>query len=139
MTNAGDALLSLALSTSSNLWNPVKESCGGVDPILLGTCEFHENSPIPSSLILWNAVEEDKNILVEFSFVLYHPSSPNSLRFYTLLPLEVSAGTARPRDFHSELAQYDFTRPRCKNIDQALSEVVINQVRIQRSSFLQIV
>jgi len=133
LTNAGDALLSVALSNSS-LWNPVKKSCGGGDPVLLGTCEFDENSPVPSSLTLWNAVEEDKNILVEFNFVLYHACTPDSLRFYTLLPPEVTVGTARPRDFYSELAQHDFTRPRCKNIDQALSDVVINQVRIQRPS-----
>jgi phosphatidylinositol glycan class Q protein len=132
LTNTGDALLSEALSNSSDLWIPVKKSCGGNDPILLGTCEFHENSPIPSSLTLWDAVEEDKNDLVELSFVLYHACSPDSLRFYTLLPSEVTAGTHRPRDFYSELAQYDFTRPQCKNIDQALNEVVINQVCIQR-------
>lgn len=128
MTNAGNALLSEALFNSSDLWNPVKESCGGDDPILLGTCEFDGDSPIPSSLTLWNAVED-----VELSFVLYHACSPDSLRFYTLLPPEVTSGTPRPRDFYSELAQYDFTRPQCKNIDQALNEVVINQVCIQRS------
>ena len=132
LTNAGDALLSEALFYSSDLWNPVKKSCGGNDPILLGICEFDENSLIPSSLTLWNAVEEDKNTLVELIFVLYHAYSPDSLRFYTLLPPEVTSGTPRPRDFYSELAQYDFTRPPCKNIDQALNEVVINQVCIQR-------
>ena len=139
MTNAGDALLSVALSNSLHLWNPVKKSCGGNDPILLGTCKFDDNASIPSSLILWDTPEEDKNIPVEFSFVLYHTCSPDSLRFYTLLPPEVSAGKARPRDFYSELAQYDFTRPRCKNIDQALNEVVINQVCIQRSCFFCII
>jgi phosphatidylinositol glycan class Q protein len=139
LTNAGDALLSEALSNSSDLWNPVKKSCGGNDPILLGTCEFDDNSPIPSSLTLWNTVEEDKDILVEPIFVLYHACSPNSLRFYTLLPLEVTSGTPRPRDFYSELAQYDFTRPQRKNIDQALNEVVINQVCIQLFSPLEIV
>ena len=129
LTNAGDALLSEALSTSSDLWNPVKKSCGG-DPILLGTCEFDESSPIPRSLTLWNPVGEDKNLFVELSFVLYHGCSPDSLRFYTLLSPEVTTGAPRPRDFYSELAQYDFTRPQCKNIDQALNDVVINQVRI---------
>ena len=132
LTNAGDALLSDALFNSSDLWNPVKKSCGGNDPILLGTCEFDENSPIPSSLTLWNAVEEDKNTFVELIFVLYRACSPNSLRFYNLLPPEFTSGAPRPRDFFSELAQYDFTRPQCKNIDQALNEVVINQVCIQR-------
>lgn len=139
LTNAGDALLSEALFNSSDLWNPVKKSCGGNDPILLGTCEFDGNSPIPSSLTLWNAVEEDKNTLVELIFVLYHACSPDSLRFYTLLPPEVTSRTPRPRDFYSELAQYDFTRPQCKNIDQALNEVVINQVCFQRFFFFEIV
>lgn len=138
-TNAGDALLSEALYNSSDLWNPLKKSCGGDDPILLGTCEFDENSPIPSSLTLWNAAEENMDLLVELNFVLYHACSPDSLRFYTLLPPEVTTGAPRPRDFYSELAQYDFTRPQCKNIDQALNDVVINQVRIQRSFFLEIV
>lgn len=138
-TNARDALLSEALLNSSDLWNPIKKSCGGSDPILLGTCEFDGNSPIPSSLTLWNAVEEDRNTLVELIFVLYHACSPDSLRFYTLLPPKVILGTPRPRDFYSELAQYDFTRPQCKNIDQALNEIVINQVCIQRSFFFQIV
>lgn len=101
-----------------------------IDPILLGTCEFDENSPIPSSLTLCNAVEENKNALVELSFVLYRACSPGSLRFYTLLPPEVTSRTPRPRDFYSELAQYDFTRPQCKSIDKALNEVVINQVCI---------
>ena len=131
MTNAGGALLSEALSNSSDLWDPVKKSCGGNDPILLGTCEFDDNSPIPSSLTLWNTVEEE-SILVELIFVLYHACSPDSLRFYSLLPPEVTTGTPRPRDFYSELAQYDFTRPQRKNIDQALNEVIINQVCIQR-------
>lgn len=139
LTNAGDALLSEALFNSSDLWNPLKKSCGGNDPILLGTCEFDGNSPIPCSLTLWNAVEEDKNTLVELIFVLYHACSPDSLRYYTLLPPEVTSGTPRPRDFYSELAQYDFTRPQCKNIDQALNELVINQVCTQRSFFFVIV
>lgn len=134
MTDAGDALLSVALSKSSDLWNPLKKSCGGNDPILLGTCEFDENSPVPSSLTLWNAGEDDKNLLVEFSFVLYYASPPNSLRFYTLLPPE-DTSTTRPRDFYNELAQYDFTQPRYRNIDRALNEVVINQVCCQPSSF----
>jgi phosphatidylinositol N-acetylglucosaminyltransferase subunit Q len=138
-TNAGDALLSEALKNSSDLWNPLKKSCGGDDPILLGTCEFDENSPIPSSLTLWNAAEENMDLFVELNFVLYHACSPDSLRFYSLLPPEVTTGAPRPRDFYSELAQYDFTRPQCKNIDQALNDVVINQVRIQRSFFLEIV
>ncbi|KAF8804191.1 Gpi1-domain-containing protein [Phlegmacium glaucopus] len=128
LSDAGDALLLSVALSNSPLWNPVKKSCGGDDPILLGTCEFDENSPVPSSLTLWNAIEEDENILVEFNFVLYHAFSPDSLRFYTLLPPEVTAGTTRRRDFYSELAQHDFTRPRCKNIDQALNEVVINQL-----------
>lgn len=139
LTNAGDELLSEALYSSSNLWNPVKNSCGGNDPILLGTCEFDENSPIPSSLTLWNTVEEDKDSLVELSFVLYHVCSPDSLRFYTLLPPDVTASAPRPRDFYSDLAQYDFTRLQHKNNDQALNDVVINQVRIQRSSLLKTV
>ena len=137
LTNAEDALLSEALFNSSDLWNPVKKSCGGNDPILLGTCEFDGNSPIPSSLTLWNAVGEEKNTLVELIFVLYHACSPDSLRYYTLLPPEVTSGTPRPRDFYSELAQYDFTRPHCKNIEQALNELVINQVCMQRSFFLR--
>ena len=117
-----------ATLSQSTVWDSVKLSCGG-NPTLLGTCTFNPNtrSPVPSALKLWNLGEGAST----FSFVLYRPHSPQSLRFYVIDPPEYpSAPSNAPpvRNFYEELACYDFTRPEGRNVDQALNDVVINQV-----------
>ncbi|KIM44359.1 hypothetical protein M413DRAFT_443354 [Hebeloma cylindrosporum] len=124
--------LSAALSQST-LWDSVKSSCGG-NPVLLGTCTFNPNtrSPVPSSLKLWGLGEGAPT----FSFVLYRPHAPQSLRFYVIDPPEYPLAPSkapRGRDFYEELARYDFTRPEGRDVDQALNDVVIDQIN---ASFL---
>jgi len=124
--------LAAALSQST-IWDSVKLSCGG-NPTLLGTCTFNPNTrtPVPSALKLWNLGEGAST----FSFVLYRPHPPQSLRFYIIEPTEYpSAPSNAPPlpDFYHELARYDFTRPEGRNVDQALNDIVIDQVRFPMS------
>lgn len=124
---ASSDALAAALSQST-VWDSVKLSCGG-NPTLLGTCTFNPNtrSPVPSALKLWSLGEGAST----FSFVLYRSHAPQSLRFYVIDPPEYPSApfNAPPvRDFYEELARYDFTRPEARNVDQALNDVVINQV-----------
>ena len=82
---------------------------------------------MPNALKLWNLGEG----AATFSFVLYRPHAPQSLRFYVIDPPEypsVPSNAPPLRDFYEELARYDFTRPECRNVDQALNDVVIDQV-----------
>ena len=115
--------LAAALSQST-VWDSVKLSCGG-DPTLLGTCTFDPKtrSPVPSALKLWSLGEGGSTL----SFVLYRSHAPQSLRFYVIDPPEYPSAPPR-RDFYEELARYDFTRPEGRNLDQALNDVVIDQV-----------
>lgn len=124
-----------AALSQSTIWESVKLSCGG-DPTLLGTCTFNPNarSPVPNALKLWSLGEGAPTL----SFVLYRPHAPQSLRFYVIDPPEYpSAPSSAPplRDFYEELARYDFTRLEGRNVDQALNDVVIDQVCFPVSLF----
>jgi len=119
--------LATTLSQSA-VWVSVKASCRG-NPTLLGTCTFNPNkcSPVPSALKLWGQGEG----AFRFSFVLYCPHAPQSLRFYVIDPPENSPARSHASplcDPYNDLARYDFTRPGCRHVDQALNDVVINQV-----------
>ncbi|PPQ93041.1 hypothetical protein CVT25_011911 [Psilocybe cyanescens] len=120
----------------SSLWKAVKLSCGG-DPVLLGTCEFDNDertsSPIPTSLKLWALWSGSAT---EFSFVLYHRHTPQSLRFYVMdLPQLSPPPMSTKANPYITMAQYDFTRPQPRNIDQALNETLLNQ--LNASSLVQ--
>ncbi|KAF8966787.1 N-acetylglucosaminyl transferase component-domain-containing protein [Flammula alnicola] len=127
--------LSLTLSKSPS-WNAVKRLCGG-DPTLLGVCKFDRarRSPVPTSLTLWNFGQREPT----FSYVLYSPHTPDSLRFYV-----VNTPNDRPspliatslRDPYNALARCDFTRPQCRDIDKAMNDVAINQ--LNAASLIQI-
>jgi len=72
------------------------------------------------------------------SFILYRSHVPQSLRFYVIDPPEYpSAPSSAPplRDFYEDLACYDFTRPEARNVDQALNDVVIDQVYFPASLY----
>jgi phosphatidylinositol glycan class Q protein len=81
---------------------------------------------MPMSLTLFGPEEQ------KISYILYDPHTPNSLRFYAM---ETPRDSARvvdpigPRDPYNRLARYDFTRRQCNGIEQAIDDVVINQVR----------
>ncbi|PPQ93485.1 hypothetical protein CVT25_008479 [Psilocybe cyanescens] len=105
-------------------------SCGG-DPVLVGTCEFdndeRRSSPIPTSLKLWLL---GRGSDTKFSFVLYYRHTPPTLRFYVVdLPQLSPLPTSTKANSYIALAHYDFTRSQPRDMDQALNETVLNQVR----------
>lgn len=117
-------MLSLAISRSE-LWKSIKNSCEG-DPTLLGICSFDEKqlSPVPSSFDLFGSTTK-----VQLSYVLYDAHTPQSLRFYILEPPQNELSLASPKnDSYGKIAKYDFTRRNCRQIDNAINEIVINQV-----------
>ncbi len=120
-TQNADALSSILSQAES--WRAIRDSCGG-NPTAIGTCKFdsESQSPLPSSLNLFGHHE------LAFSYVLYDSHSPQSLRFYVIeLPVDSSSGSPSSNPY-KRLAEHDFTRQRCRAIDQAIDDVVINQV-----------
>ena len=118
--------MSAALLRSS-LWEPLKSSCGG-NPTLIGRCRFDRarRSSVPVSFNLLDRDEEP------YSFVLYHPHPPNSLRFFALSPPQTLFNLSPPSDPFRAIAKYDFTSPHPINLPCALNATLLNQV----SSFL---
>jgi len=117
-------LLTTVLARST-LWGPLQQSCGG-SPTLIGRCRFDRNrrSWVPMSFKLFDGDEE------QYSFVLYHPHAPNSLRFFSLTPpqkLACSTPSSSSKDLFHSIAKYDFTRPHPICVQRALSATVLNQ------------
>uniref|UniRef100_A0A8H8CFS1 Gpi1-domain-containing protein n=1 Tax=Psilocybe cubensis TaxID=181762 RepID=A0A8H8CFS1_PSICU len=125
--------LSDALSHSP-LWKAVQSSCEG-NPIPLGLCEFSGVSTIPTSLKLWMLppnIPDAENRTLSFSFVLYRPHAPESLRFYVMSRPDVSRSPSSiiygMDDPYRKLSKYDFTRSKPRHIDEALNDTVLNQM-----------
>lgn len=117
-----DALLTAVLARS-RFWKPLKECCGG-HPTIIGRCRFEGNhrSSVPSSFELLDTEAET------YSFILYHPHAPNSLRFYSLVPPQVVL-TSVPciSDPFRAMAKFDFTRPHPVGIERALNATLLDQ------------
>ncbi len=128
-----DALLTAALARST-LWKPLRKSCGG-SPTIIGRCWFSGNredwnseqkrrAVVPTSFKLFQKEERP------YSFVLYRPHAPNSLRFYSLVSPQVITSTpsSTTNNPFQMIAKYDFTRPRPIGIENALNATLLNQV-----------
>ena len=127
------ALLTAALARST-LWKPLKKCCGG-SPTIIGRCWFSGNredwhsekkrrAVVPTSFKLFHKEEG------RYSFVLYRPHAPNSLRFYSLVSPQVTSSTPSSTTSNpfQMIAKYDFTRPHPIGIENALNATLLNQV-----------
>src|SRR5258707_1992218 len=84
----------------------------------------NRRSWVPMSFKLFDGDEE------QYSFVLYHPHAPNSLRFFSLIPpqkLACSTSTSSSKDEFHSIAKYDFTRPHPICVHHALNATILHQ------------
>ncbi|KAF4622419.1 hypothetical protein D9613_009128 [Agrocybe pediades] len=118
------AAITSHLSLSST-WQAVKPSCSG-DPIPLGVCSI-SSTPLPAKLELWHLQTQPS-----FSYILYTPHTPKSLRFYALSSHHPKQDEKSTEDHYSLLSQHDFTHPSPQHLPQpqsgALNQVVVNQM-----------
>jgi len=110
-----------SLISRSPRYGPLKNPCRGT-PTIIGRCQFNlqEQNPIPTAITLWGRSEET------YSFVLYRPHAPNSLRFYAFTSPQPTSSSFSA-DHYSELSRYDFTQTHPLDVDEGLNETVIHQ------------